>query len=156
MKHIKLFENYLDDNFDIISSVKKFSKEYDATLTPIEINSGECHFFAEGLEYLYGKYGVKHIHGYSFYELFRDTDLSDLERVYGTDNLIINENGAWIKKNLEKYGYPPIDLTSFDKDINHSWIVYKGKHYDVENVEGVDKWYELNVFKRWETFKNHT
>lgn len=159
MKHLKLFENYFnkDDNFDFHQKIKELRDDYMKDgRTPIDINSGDCHFFAEDLEYLYGKYGVKKLHGYDFYELFRDTDLSDLKKVYGSSNLIINDSGAWIKKNLEKYGYPPTDLNTFNKDMNHAWVVFKGRYYDAENPNGVDNWYELDAMKRFGYFEKHT
>ena len=55
------------------------------------------------------------------------------------------------KDTLEKYGYPPIDLSSLNNGlVHHQWIYFYGKQYDAEKPNGVNKWFELPIFQRKE------
>lgn len=145
MKYLKLFEEYVA--FDISRSIIEQIKEWGKS--PIEINSGDCHLFAENMLIKYPNENIIQLTGTMFYELFEDNDLEDAIDIFGEENLIINDNGVWIKDMLEKYGTPPIDLHSFKTLLNHSWLYYNGKHYDAENIEGVDEWHKLSCWERF-------
>jgi len=56
----------------------------------------------------------------------------------------------WNIVNLKKYGEPPFGWENLNKlDLNgHVWIYSKGKHYDVETLNGVDNFWELPIYKR--------
>jgi hypothetical protein len=56
----------------------------------------------------------------------------------------------WNIINLKKYGEPPFGWENLNKlDLNgHVWIYSKGKHYDVETLNGVDNFWELPIYKR--------
>jgi len=56
----------------------------------------------------------------------------------------------WNIDNLKKYGEPPFGWKNLNKlDLNgHVWIYSKGKHYDVETLNGVDNFWELPIYKR--------
>jgi hypothetical protein len=56
----------------------------------------------------------------------------------------------WNIVNLKKYGEPPFGWENLNKlDLNgHVWIYSKGKHYDVETLNGVDNFWKLPIYKR--------
>lgn len=56
------------------------------------------------------------------------------------------------EKELHLVSSDDIDAVSPYKDFllheerPHGWVYYKGKHYDIENLEGVDSWKELEMY----------
>ena len=65
-------------------------------------------------------------------------------------NLETKTGEYWNVKNLKKYGEPPFGWENLNKlDLHgHVWIFSKGKHYDVETLNGVDNFWDLPIYKR--------
>lgn len=137
----------------ITKQINKLVKWYETEclISAREINSGECMNFAENIINEFGGESDK------IFELSSDMFYCDFkEDIQGFWNGIIEpkDGGAWSKKMLDLYGYPTTDVHNFYIG-HHVWIFYNGKHYDSESPCGVEKWYELNFFKRTiEKYKN--
>ena len=65
-------------------------------------------------------------------------------------NLETKTGEYWNVKNLKKYGEPSFGWENLNKlDLHgHVWIFSKGKHYDVETLNGVDNFWDLPIYKR--------
>lgn len=124
----------------LISIRDKYIKQYNCT--PYDINNGLCVEFAEDV--------IKELGGYKNDVFELSTDMffdytGDREEDWG--KVKKSEYGIWNIKMLNLYGCP--DLTKFKEGLSHhNWIFYKGKHYDAETINGVDKWYKLPIFKK--------
>lgn len=129
----------------IIQLAKEYMEENHCTLW--DINNGLCEDFAQDV--------IEEMGGYQdeLFELAGDMFFNVIEPEYALENwiegVIETQYGVWSVKLLEYYGYPPnVDLHKIHDEINHTWIYYNGKHYDAENPNGVDKWYDLLLIKK--------
>lgn len=148
MKYLKLFENYNKGGYNIteviLELIEEFKNEWGCP-TPYDINNGSCVEFAEDV--------INRMGGYtdSLYEIDSSsiftTDVEDWDDYY---NVIETDGGCcgWSKISLDKYGHPPVDITKIYNISDHVWIYYNGKHYDAENIKGVNNWYELSIYKK--------
>ncbi len=149
MKDLKQFikttiREFLNENINIQQTISQMILDYkDVYKCSIpDINNGMCVEFAEEIiEKLGGETdNLYTLHSDEFYDEFREGNFN---------NPILTDRGDWNKDTLEKYGYPPIDLSSLNNGlVHHQWIYYSGKHYDAERPNGVNKWFELPIFQR--------
>lgn len=136
-KYSKYFNN---DNFsnDLKIFLKEFlSEEKYKKLTPKDINNGgDCHLFALAFENRFkGNYkDVKILDDKFFVSIIEKQKLEDCR--------IILKKEAFKKYNK---GILPKEGQGFD---NHVWIYFKGKHYDIECINGVTNFMDLPYFKR--------
>lgn len=112
-----------------------------------QINDGYCMNFAEDVV---NKIGFENSNGgfhrvYSEYLYDYDNlGFYDGEQIFDDGNLV-----KWNKTSVNQYGgLPKINnIEEYEPD-THVWLYLNGKHYDAENPNGVNKWYELNFYKR--------
>jgi len=140
MKYLKLFESYEN----ITQIILNLIKEYDET--PYNINNGLCDSFAGDV--------IEKLGGYTdnLFELTEDmffNVISPEDTKEYWDDIIETKYGIWSKKMLDIYGYPPVDLEKVDDQSHHTWIFYNGKHYDAETPNGVEKWYDITMNKKF-------
>lgn len=149
MSYIRKFikttiQEFLNEDINIQQTISQtimdYKDLYDCSIS--DINNGMCVEFAEEvIENLGGETDNLYLlHSDEFYDEFSEDNF---------DNPILTDSGDWNKDALEKYGYPPIELSSLIHGLtHHQWIYFNGKHYDAENPNGSDKWFELPIFKR--------
>jgi hypothetical protein len=147
MRHLKTFEHFINENtltsiiLDITAKWKSKNK-----MTPKQINNGYCMDFAEEVIEKIGIENNNSLHRvYSEYLYdYDDLGFNDDDQIFDDENLY-----RWNKKSINQYGgLPEIDdIEDYEPD-THVWLFLDGKHYDVENPNGVDAWYKLNFFKR--------
>ncbi len=143
MKHIKNYTEYIKESkADDISDILLFIRnEYEINdgLSPEEINSGFC----EDVQIQFFE-----IIGGETSDTFMMDDgwfWNDIKSKYKTAG-----GDYWDVDNLIQYAEPPFDweiLRKFDLD-GHCWIYHKGKHYDVETINGVENMWDLPIFQR--------
>jgi len=127
---------------DVINHfIKKYTKKH--TCTTWDINNGLCSDFANDVIAAMGDKG---------YELTDDMFFNTRDLEFARENwgeVIETKYGVWSKKMLDLYGYPSVPLENIKEEASHAWIFYNGKHYDAEAPQGVDKWYDLPLMKKW-------
>lgn len=124
---------------------KEFMKENKCSLW--DINNGLCEDFAQAVIEKMGGYedNLFEISGDMFFNI-RDIEIA--KKFWG--NVIETKFGVWGKELLDHWGYPPnVDLKNVNDELNHTWIYFNGKHYDAEASNGVDKWYDLPLNKKF-------
>lgn len=109
-----------------------------------DINNGMCVDFASELLNLFGYFKSSNVRDLVYElssDMFMTHDIDFAEREWG--ELFIKDEIAWSKDMLNLYGLP----TKLVQIPLHVWIYYDGKHYDAECPNGIDKWFELPIFK---------
>ena len=112
-----------------------------------QINDGYCMDFAENVVDLVGfensNGGFHRVYSEYLYD-YDDLGFYDDEHIFDDVNL-----SKWNKSSVNQYGGLPNikNIEEYEPD-THVWLYLNGKHYDVENPNGADKWYELNFYKR--------
>ncbi len=112
-----------------------------------QINNGYCMDFAEdvvdkigfensndGFHRVYSEY----LYDYDDLGFYHDEQIFDDEYLSKWNKLSVNQYGGL--PNLE-------NIEEYEPD-THAWLYFNGKHYDSENPNGVDKWYDLDFYKR--------
>ena len=114
-------------------------------MTSKQINNGYCMDFAADV---IDKLGYEDNNLHRVYSEFL-YDYDDLG--FNEDNQIFDDENLyrWNKVSVNKYGGLPNikNIEDYEPD-THVWIYHNGKHYDAENIDGVDRWFDLNFFKR--------
>lgn len=56
----------------------------------------------------------------------------------------------WQMDKIKKYGMPTFNLKFLSKFhlLGHTWIYYKGLHYDAETLDGVSNFWDLKIYQR--------
>lgn len=129
----------------------EYCEEYECTTW--DINNGLCEDFANDV--------IDKLKETSdnIYVLDGGMFFAHVDPEYAKENwgdVIETEYGMWSKDLLEYYGYPPnIDLNIINNDLAHCWVYYYGKHFDAEEPNGVDNWFDLPLCKKFfSKFKN--
>jgi hypothetical protein len=142
-----LNENTSEQNISQI--IKLTSNEYqeENQCSLWDINNGLCEDFAQAV--------IEKMGGYNdnLYEISGDMFFASREPEFAKENwgnIIETEYGVWSVDLLKHWGYPPnVDLNLVNDELNHTWIYFNGKHYDAEAPNGVDKWYDLPLNKKF-------
>ena len=148
----KLIENIvhesLSDN-NITKIIKQTAKEFqeDNNCSLWDINNGLCaDFSGVVIEKMGGS-------NENLFELSGDMFFSVIDSDFAKENwsdIMETKYGVWSLKMLKHWGTPlNVDLTKVDDDIAHVWIYFNGKHYDAEAPNGVDKWFEIPLIKKF-------
>ena len=113
---------------NINEKIKYYENTYGDT--PYQINHGWCISFASDV----------------IYDMGGETKDLYLLSTEECDE-VPDENLIWKDKVIIKgKTYNQSDVIGVDFPL-HTWIYYKGKHYDAETPKGVNKFYELSFFK---------
>jgi hypothetical protein len=145
MKDLKQFiktsiREFLNENIQnrsvteiIKQELDKWENEYN--IKTCDINTGDCFVFAERLEGLLKMNDFKDVEVLTtdlFYDLATEYAKEDEEIWYNAENYnsFKPKGFHWVEN-----GY-------------HGWVYVNGKHYDVEEVNGVTNFYDLPIFKR--------
>ncbi|MBO9428232.1 hypothetical protein [Sulfitobacter sp. R18_1] len=136
-----------DAAIKISNAVSKFRQVYlKRGISLFDIGNGLCENFAhEVLEEAFGSDWVHQEGRHGWHTLC-------------TEQLFVSEDcGEWDWELLrEHYGIQAswVDRIHLDKIAflgpGHVWIYCDGKHYDCEHPEGVESFFQLEFFKRWE------
>ena len=113
-----------------------------------DINNGLCEDFAQLVIEIMGGYSDDlYILAGDMFFAFRDSEFAK----ENWQNIIETKYGVWSVDLLNRYNYPSldIDLSLIDHELNHTWIYFNGKHYDAEAPNGVCKWYDLPLNKKF-------
>lgn len=144
---LPLFEQFIGENKSDIKNVSRIVRDQlmkENSCTAWDINNGMCdQFSADVIEKMGGD-------GDNLYELTGDMFFTD-DIEFAEDNwddITKTEYGVWGNKMIKIYGKPPVPIESIVSIPSHVWVYYKGKHYDAEAINGVNKWYELPIFKK--------
>jgi len=148
-KIIKTTLNEWLNEQNITQIIRQTSKEYqkENKCSLWDINNGLCNEFAQSV--------IERMGGYSdnLYELAGDMFFAYRDPEFAKenwDNVLETEYGVWGIDLLKYWGYPPnVDLNMVNDELNHTWIYFNGKHYDAEAPNGVEKWYDLPLNKKF-------
>lgn len=130
MRKIIMYNEFLNKDITqiIIEELKKWSEN------PCDINAGECYTFADNLEstLIENGYKPKFMSTDLFYELTKHLKYTEFSWHDPSDyNSKTPENFNWSENSY------------------HAWIWVNGKHYDAEEVNGVENFFDLPIFKRF-------
>lgn len=134
---------------NISEVIKEISKQYceENNCTLWDINNGLCEDFANDVIFEMGGYND------SIYELAGDMFFNVRDIDYAKenwDNILETEFGIWGIGLLEYWGYPEnVDITKVNDELCHTWVFFEGKHYDAECPDGVEKWFDLPLNKKY-------
>ncbi|PLS18906.1 hypothetical protein CVD28_00460 [Bacillus sp. M6-12] len=119
--------------------IKIFLKEYQLQ-KPLYINSGHCKTFSERVKRKFPKAEIIHVD--QFYQM---------PTMYAIDYTNFNNVGTWRYKKLAQLNNGNNTIPKvFDKLLMtpfHQWIYYEGKHYDAEEINGVENLFDLPYFQ---------
>jgi hypothetical protein len=142
-EQIQLNPTTLTDIINNTASKWKSNKR----MTIKQINNGYCMDFAEDVVNKIGfensNSGFHRVYSEYLYD-YDDLGFYDEEQIFDDETL-----SKWNKSSVNQYGgLPNIEnIEEYEPD-THVWLYFNGKHYDVENPNGVNKWYELDFYKR--------
>jgi len=127
--------------------------QHDNRMSIKEINDGYCMDFAEEIKNIIGyesPNGFHRVYSEYLYD-YDDLGFNYPEQIFDDRNLL-----KWNKSAVMEYGGLPNinNIENYEPD-THVWFYLDGKNYDAENPKGVNKWYELDFYKRdLSQFKN--
>jgi hypothetical protein len=151
MKYIKLFEYFGALRHRPAEFIKQlrsdFKREYNI-VSSLDINSGLCIEFSEALVDMFDRdYNGNCPHVDILHSDWFAQSVDEYDGSYESE--LKTQHLVWDKAALKMYGgILPIDLNVIEEITHHQWIIYKGKHYDAETPNGVDRWFQLPIFKR--------
>jgi len=136
----KIFEGIDEDEYfyEILQkTIDKYKLIYNCSIK--ELNDGFCYDLAEEVVKKIGR--SKDLFTLNTAKFSSDYPVDMIEALFKHE---IN----WSKEMLNKWGKPPMNIKKWHPG-EHEWIVYKGRHYDAEAPNGVDKWYDLPIIQRY-------